>query len=56
VGAALGATAAAKKARRDGNTVAGEVTIHLLDKIELLTIQLDIRHVPKARALGSRQQ
>jgi hypothetical protein len=54
-GAAVGATAAAKKAERDGNTIAGEVAIHLLDKIELLTIKLAVRQVPKARALGSKR-
>jgi hypothetical protein len=55
VGAAVGAAAAAKKAGRDGNTMAGEVAIHLLDKIELLTIKLDVRQLPKARPLGSKR-
>jgi hypothetical protein len=55
VGSALGATAAAKRAGRDGNTIAGEVAIHLLDRIELLTIQLEVQQVPKARALGSKR-
>ena len=48
VGAAVGAAAAAKKADGDGNTISGDVAIHLLNKIELVTIRLEVRQVPKA--------
>ena len=55
VGAAVGAAAAGKQAEGDGNTIAGEVAVHLLDRIELLTVKLEVRHAPKARGLASKR-
>lgn len=46
IGAILGVVGAAKvdrRRRQDGNTVSGEVAVHLLNKIELLTLRLQIR-------------
>jgi hypothetical protein len=46
IGAILGVAGAVKvanRSERDGNTVSGEVAVHLLKKIELLTIRLQVR-------------
>jgi hypothetical protein len=32
-----------KKMRNDGNEISGDVAVHLLDRIELLTIKLQVR-------------
>jgi hypothetical protein len=33
-----------RKRRRDGNTISGDVAVHLLNRVELLTIRLQVRH------------
>jgi hypothetical protein len=32
-----------QKMRNDGNEISGDVAVHLLDRIELLTIKLQVR-------------
>jgi hypothetical protein len=60
IGLAAGATAAlarsarvekARNAAGDGNSMSGYVAVRLLDKIDLLTIRLRVRHVPADLAL-----
>jgi len=44
-GVLAGLLAAGRKARRkDGNVVSGEVAVHLLNRIELLNVRLQLRH------------
>jgi hypothetical protein len=45
VGAAVGVLTAVllQKMRNDGNEISGDVAVHLLDRIELLTIKLQVR-------------
>jgi hypothetical protein len=45
VGAAVGVLTGVllKKMRNDGNEISGDVAVHLLDRIELLTIKLQVR-------------
>jgi hypothetical protein len=33
-----------RKQQDDGNTISGDVAVHLLNRIELLTIKLQVRH------------
>jgi hypothetical protein len=52
VGAAAGvvagvATSTARKNRHEGNVISGDVAIHLLNRIELLTIRLQVRHTAR---------
>jgi hypothetical protein len=49
IGAAVGAvagliTATSRKKRVDGNVISGDVAVHLLNRVELLTIRLQVRH------------
>jgi hypothetical protein len=46
VGAAVGVLTGVlvkKKMRSDGNEISGDVAVHLLNRIELLTIRLQVR-------------
>jgi hypothetical protein len=44
-GVLAGLLAAGRKAKgKDGNVVSGEVAVHLLDRIELLNVRLQLRH------------
>jgi hypothetical protein len=44
-GVLAGLLAAGRKARgKDGNVVSGEVAVHLLNRIELLNVRLQLRH------------
>jgi hypothetical protein len=48
VGAVVGIVAAARKKNRDaGNAISGEVAVHLLNKVELLTIRLQVRQASR---------
>jgi hypothetical protein len=48
VAVAVGVVAAARwKNRNDGNSISGEVAVHLLNRIELLTIRLQVRHAAR---------
>jgi hypothetical protein len=48
VGAVVGIVAAARgKNRDDGNAISGEVAVHLLNKVELLTIRLQVRQASR---------
>ena len=50
VGAAVGALTAVwvgKKMRNGGNEISGDVAVHLLKRIELLTIRLQVRQARK---------